>query len=188
MLDKRQRPFRKIKSRTLLWSSKTNMPDLPRTGGCSLSGCFDGDPTPARKQGPSRTSKWGATALHLLPGLHLHCLQGISRAKWLPIKVSGSSPLSALTSHLYLADRGGLPLSSLPGLSDEVKTGHGGERTSRMGLLVAPWSLDPTPPFVYWSWGYLWVTFFFNFYVWLCWIFVAARAFLWLWQQAGAAL
>ena len=159
MLDKRWRPFRKIKSHTLLWSSKANMPDLPRRGGCSLSGCFDGDPTPARKQGPSRTSKWGATALHLLPGLHLHCLQGILRAKWLPIKVSGSSPLSALTSHLYLADRGGLPLSSLPGLSDEVKTEHGGERTSRMGLLVAPWSLDPTPPFVYWSWGYLWVTF-----------------------------
>lgn len=104
---------------------------------------FDGDPTPARKQGPSRTSKLGATALHLRPGLQLRCLQGIQRAKRLPIKVSGSSPLSALTSHLYLADRGGLPLSSLPGLSDEVKTGHSGERTSRMGLLVAPGAWIP---------------------------------------------
>ena len=113
---------------------------------------FDGDPTPARKQGPSRTSKWGPLpCTSCLACIFVDCREPRGPngylAKSLAPPVPG--PLSALTSHLPLIDRGGLPLFSLPGLSDDVKTGHGGERTSRMGLLVAPWSLDPTPPFVH---------------------------------------
>ena len=50
-------------------------------------------------------------------------------------------PLSALTSLLPLIVRGGLPLSSLPGLSDDVKTGHGGEKDKQDG--TSSGSLEP---------------------------------------------